>query len=101
MLSQEIGNYEVKLGSFVSAVEIGLVVLVGLLILGTLIAVVERFRRKTPKTFRTSLSKRAILLYGELEKRKGECLTQMQRRIINELLVIQLIPKNCIKHGNE
>ena len=77
-------NYEVKLGSFVSAVEIGLVVLVGLLILGTLIAVVERFRRNTPKTFRTSLSKRAILLNGELEKRKGECLTQMQRRIIND-----------------
>ena len=84
MLSREIENYEVELGSFVSAVEIGLVVLVGLVILGTLIAVVERFRRKTPKTFRTSLSKRAILLNEELEKRKGECLTQMQRRIINE-----------------
>ena len=80
MLSQEIENYEVKLGSFVSAVEIGLVVLVGLVILGTLIAVVERFRRNTPKTFRTSLSKRAILLNEELEKRKGECLTQMQKK---------------------
>ena len=84
MLSPEIYNYEVEFGSFVSAVEIGLVVLVGLVILGTLIAVVERFIRNAPKTIRTSLSKRAILLNEELDKRKGECLTQIQRRIIND-----------------
>jgi len=84
MLSRGIENYEVELGSFVSGVEIGLVVLVGLVILGTLIAVAERFIRNAPKPIRTSLSKRAILLNEELEKRKGECLTQIQRRIIKD-----------------